>query len=220
MEQDVADRHVVDLGRRIELVSMDRWLPDITIALYRSGDPPHATVHSYSTRTGTEERLAWLTLAMAELGGLEADVSARRVSFRCGAWHDLAIRRTFLEACKVDPALPLQPRAREVDDPRSSQHIRVSSLGNGAYRVESTGGAGGETTRAAAIAAGLAKLLELDIEPGDTATVRFACGAAHDELVGLLLMRAINVRAALREFEAAASRGILVAPSAQEATAT
>ena len=43
----------------------------------------------------------------------------------------------------------------------------------------------------------------------------FACGHDHDELVGLLLGRALNVRAAMREAEAAAARGVLAAPSAQ-----
>jgi len=46
--------------------------------------------------------------------------------------------------------------------------------------------------------------------------VVFPCGRPHDELMGLLLPRALNARAALREEEMAASRGMLVAPSAQK----
>ncbi|MDP6982586.1 MAG: hypothetical protein QGG05_05825, partial [Candidatus Latescibacteria bacterium] len=45
--------------------------------------------------------------------------------------------------------------------------------------------------------------------------VSFACGHDHDALVGLLLQRAPNVRALVREQEAAAARGVLAAPSAQ-----
>ncbi len=66
------------------------------------------------------------------------------------------------------------------------------------------------------LAAGLAKLGELTIDPEDPTVVRTPCGAPHDDLVGMLLPRAINVRAALRELEESAARGVLVAPSAQE----
>ena len=38
----------------------------------------------------------------------------------------------------------------------------------------------------------------------------------HGALIGLLLVRAPNVRAALREYEEVASRGTLAAPSQQE----
>jgi hypothetical protein len=217
MQVAPADHHVVNLGRRIELVSMDRWLPDITIALYRRDDPPRAIVHSYSGKAGVAGRLAWLAEAMGTLAGLEVDAAAREVWFSCGAWHELALRRTFLEANKVDPSLQLEPRPMAVDDPRSTQHIEVESIGDGAYKVVATSVAEGETNRAPAIAAGLAKLLELQTDLEDPTSVRFGCGSSHDDLVGLLLIRAINVRATLRELEAAATRGILVAPSAQEA---
>jgi hypothetical protein len=215
MQVTPVDHHVLDLGRRIELVSMDRWLSDITIALYRTGEPPRAIVHSYSTNPGTSKRLRWLVEAMATLGGLEADPEARQVWFACGAWHELALRRAFLEACKVDPILSLTPRPRAVDDPRSTQRIEVESLGDGRHRVVASNVAESEASRAPAIAAGLAKLLELESDVEDPSIVRFACGSTHDDLVGLLLVRAMNVRATLRELEAAASRGILVAPSAQ-----
>jgi hypothetical protein len=215
---DVASqhRHVIDLGRRIELVAMDRWLDDMTIGLYRTDDPLRGVVHSYSTKPGAVERQEWLTRAMATLAGLEADPAAHEVWFACGAWHELALRRAFLEACKVDPIEPVEPRTAAVDDPRSTQRIEVEQLGSGAYAVRATGGDSGETNRAPAVAAGLVKLLEIKADPDDPNVVRFACGADHDRLTGLLLIRAINVRAALRELEAAATRGVLLAPSAQE----
>jgi hypothetical protein len=46
--------------------------------------------------------------------------------------------------------------------------------------------------------------------------VGFACGHEHDALIGMLLPRALNLRAAMREQEEAMSRGMLVAPSAQK----
>jgi hypothetical protein len=48
--------------------------------------------------------------------------------------------------------------------------------------------------------------------------IAFACGQPHDSMVGVLLIRALNVRAVLREQEMTASRGILAAPSAQSET--
>ena len=219
MNAAVSDVHVFDLGTRIELVSMDRWHGDITVALYRRGSPPRAIVHSYSGRPGVVGRLSWLARAIATLAGVDVDEAAHEVWFSCGAWHELAVRRAFLEACKVDPGLPLESRPRAINDPRSSQRIEVTSLGAGAYQVVALNVPADEASRAPAIAAGLAKLLDMEADPDDPCRVRFACGAAHDDLVGLLLLRAINVRATLRELEAAATRGILVAPSAQESAA-
>ena len=46
--------------------------------------------------------------------------------------------------------------------------------------------------------------------------VAFSCQHDHDETVGLLLVRAPNVRVALKEQELAASRGVLSAPGKQE----
>jgi hypothetical protein len=216
MPPDNGTPHVLDLGRRIELVSMDRHWADITIGLYRAGDPPRATVHSYSRSDGVEARLAWLGATMATFAGLERDAAApRTVWFGCGGWHELGMRRTFLEACKPDPTVPVEARPLAVEDSRSGQRLGVEALGDGRYRVSGSAVASGETDRALAVAAGLVKLLDLEPSEDDPTLVRFACGGTHDALVGLLLPRAINVRATLRELEAAAARGLLVAPSAQ-----
>ena len=47
---------------------------------------------------------------------------------------------------------------------------------------------------------------------GSANRVGFECGHSHDALVGLLLTRAMNVRAVIRELENAAARGVLAAP--------
>jgi hypothetical protein len=206
-----------DLDRRIELVSMDRFCEDITVALYLMGDSNSATVHSYSDRPAVPGRLDWLTQAMLRLGGMRpAGNDSRTVSFNCGAWHGLAARRTFLEACKVDPANALAVRPLATNDGRTGQYITVTPRGDGRYWISAVAEEATAESRAPAVAAGLAKLAGLDIDVGDPTIVSFSCGVPHDELVGLLLPRAINVRAALRELEQNASRGVLVAPSAQE----
>lgn len=204
-----------DLDRRIELVSMDRHAEDITLALYLMSDGTSAVVHSYSSRPFVPERLAWLAQAMRTLGGLVGE--DRSVAFPCGAWHELAARRVFLEACKLDPAHVVAPRPLAVHDARTDQAVHVEALGAGTYRVVAIPADPTAASRAPAVSAGLAKLGGMDVDAADSTIARFPCGAPHDEVVGVLLPRAINVRAALREIETAATKGILVAPSAQAA---
>ena len=206
-----------DLNHRIELVSMDRFCEDITIALYRVASGMAATVHSYSGRPGVQGRLVWLAEAMRVLSGMRSvGRDGQTVGFSCRSWHELAARRAFLEACKIDPSAALAVRQLATDDGRTGQYITITPLGGGRYRVSAVAEDSTADSRAPAVAAGLAKLAGLDIDAGDATTVSFSCGAPHDEIVGLLLPRAINVRAAFREFEQAASRGVLSAPSAQE----
>ena len=70
--------------------------------------------------------------------------------------------------------------------------------------------------RVATIARGLIRLGEMEEVADQPNQVRFGCGYSHDALIGLLLVRAPNVRTAMREVEAMASRGVLSAPSTQE----
>jgi hypothetical protein len=208
--------HIADLGRRIELVPMDPHCHDITLALYETGGAaPAFRVHSYSMRSGAAERVAFITEAMRVLGDMESvPGAATLVRFRCGARHRLACRRLFLEACKLDSDAALAPRPPSVVDKKTGRTIRAIGLGDGGYRVEMADGAAGEPGRLAGVANGLNKLAET--APAGEDRVAFACGRPHDAIVGLLLPRALNVRAALREEEAVAGRGILAAPSAQK----
>ena len=91
----------------------------------------------------------------------------------------------------------------------------MDSVGKGVYRVSADGEGRGAARRVAAIASGLMKLGEMERVGDSSDTVAFACGHSHDALVGLLLVRAPNVRVALREAEMDAARGVLSAPSQQ-----
>jgi hypothetical protein len=201
---------------RVELVPMDPHCSEISVALYRQdgNDGPVGLVHTYSSKPGAAERVSFLASAMGVLGGLERADGAQLVRFPCRGWHNAAAKRLFLEACKLDPSTPLAPRAMEILDRKTGQGIRIEPLGAGTYRVAADDVAEDAASRAPAIANGLAKLGELT--PADEPTVvSFPCGHDHDALVALLLPRALNVRAVLREEETTASRGVLVAPSAQ-----
>lgn len=208
-----------DLGHRIELVSMDPHFHQISIALYRqdSGEGPVFLVHSYSQKQGTRWRLEFIARAMVVLGGLEPlPAEDLKLRFPCRFEHPLACRRVFLEACKLDPQLPLETRPLSIQDKKSNRTLRASSLGNGLYELAADGPEEEKASRIAAVANGLVKLAQLEAQGPDLSRVVFACRQPHDALVGLLLARALNVRAVLREQELAASRGILSAPSAQK----
>ena len=97
-----------------------------------------------------------------------------------------------------------------VFDKKGNCNITVLSRGNGVYQA--TTDSDGTERRLAILEGGLAKLAEL--EDRDNA-VAFACGCPHDALIGLLMSRALNVRAAIREAEQSAGRGVLAVPSQQ-----
>ena len=199
---------------------MDPHFHDASIGLYRkeTADGPVAVVHSYSSKDGIDGRVGFIRDALAVLGGLEPVESGGDAAVRlsCRSWHNAALKRLFLDCFRVDPGLPLVPKPLVAPDTRSEQLIRVEPLGGGRYRVEAEEIPAGEDSRAPAIARALVRLAELD--PVDESTVAFSCGHDHHELVGVMLVRAQNLRAALREEELSASRGVLSAPSAQEQT--
>ena len=214
---------LLELGERLELVSMDPHFHDISISLYRStgeGGASGFLAHSYSTREGAAERLGFVMRAMAVMGGIgPAPGQSDRLAFACGAAHKAAVKRLFLEACKRATGAEVAAQPMRVYDKKNDLTIDATAVGDGRYRIAAAGSEGNDKAaqRVDGVTRGLIKLAELEpgAEPGE---VRFPCGHAHDELVGLLIGRALNVRAAMREAEAAAARGILAAPSTQQQT--
>lgn len=214
---------LLDLGRRVELQSMDSHFHDITIALYRqeAAGPPLYTVHTYANVPGSAERIDSIVAGMAVLGNMQK-VGVASLQFPCSTDHPLAARRVFLESCKLPPTDLARAPALNIVDRKSGLTITVANLGDGQYRVGATGDAepGAAQRRVDVIVNGLRKLGELQsvADPqgqviGDC--ISFDCGHDHDALVALLLQRAPNVRALVREEAAAAARGMLAAPSAQ-----
>jgi hypothetical protein len=207
---------IVDIGKRIELVPMDPHFHDITIALYQQGqdESPLFLVHTYSRMEGAQGRIQFAVEGMTHLGNMVEDTN-RLLRFPCGAAHQLACRRTFLESCKLAPNDLVEPRPLQILDKKSGLAITVTSLGDGVYQVGADGEGRRADRRISAIAGGLIKLGEMDEVDGTLDKVAFPCGHSHDALLGLLLIRAPNVRAIVREQEMAATRGILAAPSQQ-----
>ena len=203
-----------DIGTRIELVPMDPHFHEITIGLYRQerdGGPVYR-VYTYSGRTGSDERIAFVADAMTVLGGMERAPDGL-LRLPCGEAHEPACRRIFLEACKLASGTEVVARPLTILDRKSGLNMTVSGLGEGAYRVGAEGEGKDGVRRIPVVAGGLVKLGEMQSRSLDT--VAFSCGYDHDAAVGLLLVRAPNVRAAVREQDTAGSRGVLAAPSQQ-----
>ncbi|RKU12800.1 hypothetical protein C6501_10365 [Candidatus Poribacteria bacterium] len=207
---------IVNIGRRIELVPIDPHFNDITIALYRQQQGERAVfrVHTYSRIEGAATRIEDVVQSMKILGGMQERPDGM-LCFPCGERHEAACRRVFLEACKLEPNTSVEPRPLNTLDKKSKLTITVDSMGNGTYRVKSNGEGRPAERRVSAIAGGLIKLGEMEAVNDKGDSVAFPCGQSHDELVGLLLVRAPNVRVILRQEEASASRGVLSAPSQQ-----
>ena len=209
----------VKIGRRIELVSMDPHFHNISIGLYRRqhDGKPEFLVHTYSGMEGARQRIGFIASAMAILGGMElTSGETPRLRFPCGFEHHLAARRVFLEACKLDSNNAVNARPLTVLDRKSNRNIVVASLGGGVYHLTADGEEESRASRVSAVAGGLMKLAEMRPVDQCLDRVAFPCGEAHDSLVGLLLVRSLNVRAVIREQEIATSRGILTSPSAQK----
>ena len=207
----------LDIGRRIELVPMDTHFHDVSLGFYRQeGDKgPRYLIHSYSGMEGIDDRVAFVREAAKTLGGLESDGDGR-LHFPCRSEHGAGARRVFLEVCKIATGETVQARSLEIDDKKAGCRIFVSSLGEGAYEVSAQNDDEKVHRRVDLIARGLGRLGEMELDPESLGRVAFSCGHAHDSLVGLLLIRAPNVRAVLREQEAALTRGVLAAPSQQK----
>ena len=207
----------LDLGRRIELLPMDPHCHDITVGLYSRevGGIPQFLVHSYSHAEGAPGRVAFITKALKVMLGLrDVESSGGWLQFPCGSSHERALKRSFLDLCKLETNAALQPKPLTQFDKKANGNLTAKNLGSGVYQMVAE--EGGDAKRAAALARGYAKICEMEPVEGGTNQVVFPCKTSHDELIGMMMFRAQNVRAAMREAESAASRGNLAAPSQQK----
>lgn len=208
---------IVDIGRRIELVPIDTHFKDITLGLYRDQQDDRTVfrIHTYSRIEGVQERIQNIIQSMQILGGMETS-NEELLYFPCGERHEVACRRVFLEACKLPQGSPAEQRPLNTLDKKSKLTISVNSSGNGIYKVSANGEGRSAERRVSAITGGLMKLGEMEpVKDNENDSVSFSCDHSHDALIGLILVRAPNVRVILREEEASASRGVLTAPSQQ-----
>jgi hypothetical protein len=204
------------IGKRIELVSMDPHFQDISIGLYQQEQDGRLVflVHSYSRKEGAGERIAGLVNTMKILGGLESG-DGGLLYFPCGEAHEQAIKRIFLDSCKADPQTGISARPLHITDRKTGCEIGAFHEGGGIYQISSEDTQENCERRVMAVTRGLLKLGQMEGVGESHDRIAFGCGQAHDALIGLLLVRAPNVRAAIREAEMMASRGVLAAPASQ-----
>ena len=205
---------IVDIGRRIELVPMDPHFHDITIALYRQqrDEGPVFLVHTYSRIGGVQRHIEFVNKAMMALGGMDLTPDGL-LRFPCRSAHELACKRVFLEACKLDPSNEIELPPLNILDKKSGLTITLLSPEDGVYQVTASGDGRGKERRISAIAGGLLKLGQMQEVDQSSDQVAFPCGQTRDAMAGLLLIRAPNVRAVMREQDMSSSRGVLAAPS-------
>jgi hypothetical protein len=164
-----------DLGRRVELVSMDPHFRNITIGLYRQDREgrPHYLAHTYSHLPGAVERIEFVRRAAQVLGAVErADDWLR---FSCGLAHQTAARRVFLEACKLPSTAVVEVKPLTVLDKKSGRNIAVVNLGGGVYQITADGPEDGRAARLEALAGGYRKLAEMTSIEGSPDRVAFPC---------------------------------------------
>ena len=209
----------LELGRRIELKSMDPHCHDISLGLYRqqTAQGTGYLVHTYSAHPEASGRVAEVVRGLVEGSGmLTLAEYPGLVAFPCGDRHEKALRRTFLEVCKL-PAAEIggvQPLVRP--DKKAECELTIESMGGGSYRIIAPEGAELGPRRCQAVSRGFAKLCEMESDESQPNVVRFGCGMEHDALMGAMFYRAQNVRSAMQEDELAASRGTLAAPGSQD----
>ncbi len=210
--------HTLNIGRRIELHSADPHCHDASIGLYRrdAEGTPLFLVHTYSRAQGASERMEFIKRTLIVMMGLiEAAESPGWLTWPCGGVHERALKRGFLDLCKLTSDATASPKPLAARVKKADSEIRVEPQGSGEYRIAWQEGAERGPRRAAAIARGFEKLCEMQIKDEDECRIVFACSADHHAMIGMLLFRAQNVRAAMQETELAGARGVLSAPSAQ-----
>ncbi len=213
----------LNLGRRIELHSMDAHCQGVSLALYRweVEGRPRFLVHTYSSVQGARERVEFIQEALQVTLGMQttdAPAEAERMSpqswlqFPCRSDHLRALKRSFLDVCKLETGAPLVAKPLTVFDKKADGEIEALSRGSGLYEIRTVGGV--VSRRTTVIAQGFAKLCEMKIIEDDHQVV-FPCKTSHDAMVGMLMFRAQNVRGTVKEEEMSATRGVLSAPSQQ-----
>ena len=124
--------------------------------------------------------------------------------------------RIFLETAKLTPEVPSASTPLTVPDKKSGRKITATSLGNGQYQITADGPEEGKAARIEGVVGGLVRLAEVEVAGRYADLIAFAYQSPHDPMIGLLLPRALNVRAILREEESAGTRGLLVGQASSD----
>lgn len=209
----------LNLGRRLELHALDSHCDNISLAIYcRDVDGvPLVKVHTYSGEADAPRRVAFLTEALVTMAGLVPSTQDPEwLCFPCGTMHERALKRVFLDLCKLETGSSLSPKPLTAFDKKADGNLTVNPRGEGLYEMTAAEGLAKGPRRADALTRGFTKLCEMEGVEDHSGQARFPCRTNHDGLMGLLMFRAQNVRQAMQEEELNASRGMLTSPGKQE----
>ena len=207
-----------DLGRRVEIHSMDKHCHDISLGLYQReiDGVSYYLVHTYSSVESAPERVVFIRQTLTTMLGMEPNpLKPEWLRFTCGDRHEKAVKRGFLDLCKLATGNLLEPKACTVFDKKADCDLTIQEQSAGVYRISAADKTTAAVRRVAALVRGFTKVCEMEPIGGETDEIRFSCGARHDEMLGMLMFRAQNVRSAMQEEAAAAGRGSLAPPSQQ-----
>jgi len=208
----------LDLGKRVEIQPMDTQCHGISLGLYRQewDECPHYLVHTYSGHEQASGRMEYIRQAMITMLGLHAsEHQPEWLRFHCGHSHEKAVRRGFLDLCKLETGAPLQPKPCTAFDKKADCELSIRYQGDGSYVIDAVAETDSSLKRVQALVRGFVKVCEMEAIESPVSAVRFPCGGEHASLLGMLMFRAQNVRAAMAEEANAAGRGSLVPPSQQ-----
>lgn len=208
----------LNIGRRIELISMDAHCGDISLGLYHRDTEggPQVLVHTYAASPEATARLAFIERALQVMVGMVPATEPHWLRFSCGKLHERPLRRAFVEVCKLPSDSQLEAKGLQLFDKKAGCDLTAVGVGDGRYRITASETLAAAEKRVEAFAAGLVKVGGMALTDSKADVVAFDCNTPHDEMLSLLLVRAQNVRAAMREENESLTRGVLAAPSQQK----
>tara|TARA_B110000438_G_scaffold279076_1_gene303195 strand:- start:1617 stop:2279 length:663 start_codon:yes stop_codon:yes gene_type:complete len=188
---------IEEYGRCIELISMDPFFNEITVGLFLKGSV--MTVHSYSSKQGTEKRLNEIRDRIVVVSGaLPIDESPRQATFPCkliDGCCSSSLRFVLKEAVMKDTVKDLS-KGIVCKDLRSDMMLKVdgSESENGyVYKVSGDGNSDKPEIRYRAVTNGLIKYGRFNRV--DNFSLTLECGNRNDNIINLLLPLARNISA-------------------------
>ena len=184
---------ILQYGKCIELISMDKHYNDISIGLYLK--EKIFTIWSFYNSEGTENRIRQIRDQLIHLGGMVAVANTtNQVRFKCDHIHERPIQFLLTQAVSKLPDYSPPTKDLRIKDSKSDLEIIVGSNKTAelrSYSVNVAGEAKNPDMRLRMIIAGFVKYGEM--EKISTTEIAFPCKEHHDGLIRVLLPYSRNI---------------------------
>jgi len=198
---------IAKYGKCLELIPMDPFFKNITVALYVKDGV--ATVWTFSKEPGVEKRIEQVRGQLVRLGGLiPAPGTNNQVKSPCGQLHTKPLKFLMTTAVEKSPDTTLGAGRHLVKDLKSNLHFYLDGAQEGdkwVYHLKAEGEAANPGARLHAANSGFARYGDMEKVGKDG--LAFVCGKRHDEMANLILPYARNVSGVEDALEAQAMRG-------------